>query len=317
MAIKKQNNRHTTPPKNHIAFIMPRQKGIVSCHKSGTGNNQVRQQTTPSDNRWFNCKGSHSKSKELSSPVMSVPPPFNNSVINPPQLSLVCQQSSRSSQKTPRDNQCLNRKDRNSNINYLSLPVIPVPPPLNDSVIDPPQMSSVRQQSSSYSPNTTDDSQAPSIPGRTSPDTSSTKPPPSTKNGSRNIYGCMVNLSKLTLEERKQHAVMLLQHYHDLYNTNDKFSMFVSSPPISSIESLSQSTISSLYSGSFDRNWADVNIQQQTTLEVADTDIVMADNEELDTTPPQDISNVFAGLYLHLLFPALWPSVLLRCKRTD
>ena len=48
-----------------------------------------------------------------------------------------------------------------------------------------------------------------------------------------------------------------------------------------------------------------MNIQQQTTLEVADTDIVMADNEELDTTPPQDISNVFAGLYLHLLFPAL------------
>ena len=65
--------------------------------------------------------------------------------------------------------------------------------------------------------------------------------------------------------------------------------MFVSPPPIPNIESLSQSTISSLFSGSFGRNRHDVNIQQQTTSEVADTETVMADNEELDTPTPQDI----------------------------
>ena len=104
-----------------------------------------------------------------------------------------------------------------------------------------------------------------SIPGRTSPDPSNTMPPPSTNTGSYNIYGCMVDVSKLTPAQRQHHAVMLLQHYHELCNTNDPSSMFVSPPPIPNIESLSQSIISSLDSGSFGRNRADVNIQQQTT----------------------------------------------------
>ena len=55
--------------------------------------------------------------------------------------------------------------------------------------------------------------------------------------------------------------------------------MFVSPPPIPNIEALSQSTISSLGSGSFGRNRSDVNIQQLTTPEVADTETLMADNE--------------------------------------
>ena len=71
--------------------------------------------------------------------------------------------------------------------------------------------------------------------------------------------------------------------------------MFLSPPPIPNIESLSQSTILSLDSLSFDRNRAGVNIQQQTTSEVADTEKVMDGNEELDPPPPQDISNVFAA----------------------
>ena len=37
-----------------------------------------------------------------------------------------------------------------------------------------------------------------------------------------------------------------------------------------------------------------MNIQQQTTSEVADIETVMADNEDLDPPPSQDISNVFA-----------------------
>ena len=74
--------------------------------------------------------------------------------------------------------------------------------------------------------------------------------------------------------------------------------MFVSPPPITNIESLSQSTISSLDSGSFGRNRANMNIQQQSTSELADTETVTANNKKLDPPPPQDISNVFtaAGL---------------------
>ena len=214
MAINKQNNSHTTPPKNHISFIMPRPKGIGSCHKSGTGNNQGSQQTTHHDNRWSNFKYSQSKSNELSSPVISFSPPSNNSVINPPQLSLVGQQSSRYSQSTPCDNRCFNIKESTSKSNEFSSLVIPVPTSLNDSVINPPQISSVFQQSSISSQNTTPELQASSIPGWISADPSNTMPPPSTNNGSRNIYGSMADVYKLTLAQLKQHAVLLLQRYH-------------------------------------------------------------------------------------------------------
>ena len=71
--------------------------------------------------------------------------------------------------------------------------------------------------------------------------------------------------------------------------------MFVSPPPIPNSESFSQSTISSLDSGSFDRNRADGDIKQPTTLEVANIETVMAGNEDIYTPEPQDISNVFAA----------------------
>ena len=99
----------------------------------------------------------------------------------------------------------------------------------------------------------------------------------------------MADVYKFTLPKLQQHAVILLQHYCELCNTNDPSSMFVSPPPITKIESLSQYTRSSLDSGSFGRNRSDGNIQQQTTSEVADTETVMAYNEELYTPPPQDI----------------------------
>ena len=137
--------------------------------------------------------------------------------------------------------------------------------------------------------------QASSIPGRIAPYPSNKMSPPSTKNGGLNIYRYMVDVSKLTPAERQQHDVMLLQHYHELCNMNDPSSMFVSLPPITNIESLSQSTISSLHSGSFGINRADLNIQQPTTLEVADTEIVMSYIEELDPPPPYDIMNMFAA----------------------
>ena len=105
----------------------------------------------------------------------------------------------------------------------------------------------------------------------------------------------MVDVSKLTSAQRQQHTIMLLQHYHELCNTNEPSSMFVSPPPIPNIESFSQSTISSLDSGSFDRNRVDGNIQHQTTSEVANTETVMGYNEYIDHPSPQDISNVFAA----------------------
>ena len=71
--------------------------------------------------------------------------------------------------------------------------------------------------------------------------------------------------------------------------------MFVYPPPITNIESLSQSTISSMGSGSFGRNIYDVNIQQRTTLEVADTETMMADNEDID--PPLPVSSLGSGSF--------------------
>ena len=105
----------------------------------------------------------------------------------------------------------------------------------------------------------------------------------------------MVDVSDLTPEKRQQHAIILLQHYTELCNMSDPSSMFVSLPTITNIESLSQSTISSLVSGSFGRNRYVVNIRQQTTFKVAYTETVMAYNKYLDLPPPQDISNVFAA----------------------
>ena len=69
----------------------------------------------------------------------------------------------------------------------------------------------------------------------------------------------------------------------------------MSPPPIPNIEPLSQSTISSLDSGSFGRNLADMNIKQLTTSGVSDTETVMAYNEDIYPPPPQDISNLFAA----------------------
>ena len=221
MAIDKQNIRHTISPQTNIVFIMPRsKKGLGGCHKSGTGNNQGRRRTTPHDNWGFNSNDCHSKSNEMSLPVISVSLPLNNLVINTPQLSSVCQQSSRSSPNSPRDNKCLNINNINSKSNELSSLVILLLPPWYNPFINPNQLSSVRQQSSRSSPNTTHELQASSIPGRNSPDPSNTMPPSSTNNGSRNIYGCMVDVSKLTPAQRQLRSVMLLQHYHELCNTN-------------------------------------------------------------------------------------------------
>ena len=91
LAINKQNNMHTTPPHTHIALIIPRPKGIGSRHTC--------------DNRWFNCKESQWKKNNLSALVIPLPTLLNDRFINPPQMSLVSQQSSSSSQNTTPDPQ--------------------------------------------------------------------------------------------------------------------------------------------------------------------------------------------------------------------
>ena len=97
---------------------MPRsKKSLGRCHKGGTGNNHVRRRTTPCDNRVFNRNECHSKSIKMSLLVISVYLLLNNSVINPPQLSSVCQQSSRSSHNSPHDNECLDSNHINSKSN--------------------------------------------------------------------------------------------------------------------------------------------------------------------------------------------------------
>ena len=53
----------------------------------------------------------------MSLPVISVSLPLNNLVINPPQLSSVCQKSSRSSHNSPLYNKCLDRNHINSKNN--------------------------------------------------------------------------------------------------------------------------------------------------------------------------------------------------------
>ena len=121
--------------------------------------------------------------------------------------------------------------------------MIPVSPTLNDSVMNTTQMYLVRQQSSRSSHKTTHELQVSSIPGHNSPDPSNTMPPPSTKNGGRNTYGYMVDVSKLKPAQRQHHVVMLLQNYQELCNTNDPSPMFVSTPSIPNIDSLSQPTI--------------------------------------------------------------------------
>ena len=138
---------HTISPQTHILFIMPRsKKGLGRWHKSGTGNNQGSRQTTPHDNRGSNRNDCHSKSTETSLPAISVSLPLNNSVINPPQLYLVCQQSSRSSPNIPRYNKCLDINHINSKSNELLSPVITMLPSWNDPFNNPTQMSSVRQE---------------------------------------------------------------------------------------------------------------------------------------------------------------------------
>ena len=93
---------HTISPQTHILFIVPRsKKGLGRWHKSGTGNNQGRRRTTPRNNQVYNCNDCHSKSIETSLTAISVYLTLNNSVINPPQMLSVFQHSKSNELSSP------------------------------------------------------------------------------------------------------------------------------------------------------------------------------------------------------------------------
>eukprot|EP00978_Attheya_sp_CCMP212_P041745 scaffold243417_cov75-Attheya_sp.AAC.1 len=70
--------------------------------------------------------------------------------------------------------------------------------------------------------------------------------PPLCNRESHNDYGGIVDVNRLSQSQRVQLDTMIIEQYHALCNTTEEPSAFVSTPPIPSIESFSQSTISSL-----------------------------------------------------------------------
>eukprot|EP00978_Attheya_sp_CCMP212_P032035 scaffold123312_cov32-Attheya_sp.AAC.1 len=70
--------------------------------------------------------------------------------------------------------------------------------------------------------------------------------PPLHNRESHNNYGGIVDVNRLSQSQREQLDTMIIQQYHALCNTTEDPSAFVSTPPIPTIKSLSQSTISSL-----------------------------------------------------------------------
>ena len=85
--------------------------------------------------------------------------------------------------------------------------------------------------------------------------------------------------------------------------------MFIPPPPIPNIESFSQSTISSPGSRYFGKHRYDVNIKQWTTLEVANKETFLSDNEELDPPPTQDIYIVFVAADLSYRSSSHWANI--------
>ena len=257
---------------------MGRSTGISRRHKSGTGNMEKRERKTPIDfrSRNGNSSGSESKnSNESTSPVITAPSRPNQVVTNPPRTSPVQQNSSTLSNiVTTPDTQVLNSFRTGTSPGSIS-PVIPIA--LQANFVSCHQESSQTSQEES----TVDSSRT-----KTSADSSGKMPTPSANNESHNIYCNIVDVSKLTVEQRQEHAVMLLQHYEELCNTNDPSSMFASPPPLPNIATLSQSTISSLGSGSAGRKRTFTTHEHRTTLEVND---IAETPEDLLSPPTQEV----------------------------
>ena len=90
----------------YSSWHVPR-RVLGGATKVEPGTIRVEGRTTPRDNRGSNRNDCHSKSNGRSLPGISVSLPLNNSVINPPHLSSVCQQSSRSSPNSPHEKKSL------------------------------------------------------------------------------------------------------------------------------------------------------------------------------------------------------------------
>jgi hypothetical protein len=106
---------------------------------------------------------------------------------------------------------------------------------------------------------------------------------------SNNVYRNIVDVSKLTNEERQEHAAMLIQHYEELCNTNDDATSFISPPPFPNISLLSTSTISSLGNSSSSRMASTANKDQVDNNNMT----TLVNNDEEESPLPQDLTNVF------------------------
>eukprot|EP00978_Attheya_sp_CCMP212_P042643 scaffold263509_cov41-Attheya_sp.AAC.1 len=132
----------------------------------------------------------------------------------------------------------------------LRSPLIAVPP-LEDSVIHP-QLPSTQQSPSVSFSRTTPQPNTGAMPTRvngttpTSHHRDTSVEPPLHNRESHNNYGGIVDVNRLSQSQREQLDTMIIQQYLALCNTNEDSSTFVSPPPIPTIESLSQSTVSSL-----------------------------------------------------------------------
>eukprot|EP00978_Attheya_sp_CCMP212_P017891 scaffold48234_cov60-Attheya_sp.AAC.5 len=204
---------------------MPRsKKGIGSRHKRGTGNNRGMIQTTSCDVRCYRHNKSHSKHKQLYPPQLPSTHQIVSTVHNAP---------------TPQPNACAMPAPLNVTTPTSHHPSSAMTPPLIQ------HASTVNDATAQPNP-----CAKPAPPIDTEPTShhpSSAMAPLLSNQGSHNFFGSsMVDVNQLTPLQREQHTTMIIQHYHALCNTNKDSSTFVSPPPIPTIESLSQSTVSSM-----------------------------------------------------------------------
>ena len=215
---------------------MPRsKKGIGSHHKSGTGRNSDKVRTTPCDSRCYSRTKSHSaKHIQSRSPVIAVPP-LHDSAIHP-QLSSTQAPSVSFSKTTPPPKSCVAMPTHH---NDTAMPVTGQPS-------SPP---SVSFGNTTLLPHPCE---MPVPHNGTTPTSYPVASPVTTllHNQERHDhYGGIVDVTRLTSAQREEFDRMIITQYHALCNENEEPSSFVSTPPIPNIDSLSQSTISSLGTG--------------------------------------------------------------------
>jgi hypothetical protein len=288
VTINKQSNYYITP-QTYIAFIMPRSsKGVGRSHKSGTGNNKDKPRITPYDVNQQKKK----QSQQSRSPVIAVPT-LQDSAIHPQLPSTEPRPSVSSSPPSVSSSP-------------PSVPLSLTSPPPNPSALPLPHNG------------TTPTSQQLHVASPVANQSSNRE--------SHNHYGGIVDVSRLTPSQREQLDTIIIQQYRALCNETEDPSTFVSTPPIPTVESLSQSTISSLgssgsrstlssgtasssssHSGTRSStnsllnriSGCDVSADTPVAPSTSVIDPPATSTTVIDPPSPQDLSNVFAASAIH------------------